>query len=416
MSLFFLFHFMLTTQPVPFRREHGAQVSSNYSLMGALNIAIIGIWLALEVFEFLAWNYRWKSWRDGVAITVVRCIPVFVLIVFFPGLMPGMMRLMAPLLTFYLSLVFRQAWSYVVVAFFWLIQLLLFFTAPVPADPPISVDSYGIVILLYQLMSILLMFLFGLFWKEDRKNRERQAALMAEIQANQEELKRYASRVSRVVALEERTRIARDIHDNLGHTLTAISIQLNKAEAFFRKNPEVSIRAIVDARTSMHEAMLDIRSTLDTLNNQTESFDLFSQVQKPLESLRQAGISVTSDVQGSTEGYNISVLLALYRFVQEGVTNILKHAEASEVHLKIRLDGDQACAELRDDGRGFDPQVMKNSDVSGYGLTGLADRINLVRGTFSIESAPGTGTVLKTCMPKDPVALIGKGDGNVARQ
>jgi signal transduction histidine kinase len=416
MSLFFLFHFMLTMQPAPFRRNVGRQVPSDYSLMGALNIAIIGFWLALEVFEFLAWNYSWKSLRDGVAITVVRCIPVCVLIVFFPGLMPGLMRLMAPLLTFYLSLVFRQAWSYAVVAFFWMVQLLLFFTAPPHADPPISDDSYGIVILLYQLMSILLMFLFGLFWKEDRKNRERQAALMAEIQANQEELKRYASGVSRVVALEERTRIARDIHDNLGHTLTAISIQLNKAEAFFRKDPEVSIKAIVDARTSMHEAMLDIRSTLDTLNNQTEGFHLFSQVQKLLESLRQAGISVTADIRGSTEGYNISVLLALYRFVQEGVTNILKHAEAGEVRLKIWLDGDQACAELRDDGKGFDPQAVKNKNVSGYGLTGLADRISLVRGTFSIESAPGSGTVLKTCMPKDPVVLIGKGSDNVARQ
>jgi signal transduction histidine kinase len=417
MTLFFLFHFMLTTQP-PFRGEHGGRIPSDYSLMVALNIAIIGFWLVLEVFEFLAWNYKWKNLRYGVAITVLRCIPALALVVFYPGLMPGMMRLMAPLLTFYLSLVFRQAWSYVVVAFFWLVQLLLFFTAPSPAEPPKSDNSYGIVILLYQLMSILLMFLFALFWKEDRKNRERQAVLTAEIQANQEELKRYASRVSRVVALEERTRIARDIHDNLGHTLTAISIQLNKAEAFFRKDPEVSIKAIIDARTSMHEAMLDIRSTLDTLNNQAEGFDLLSQVQKPLESLRQAGISVISDIRGSTEGYNISVLLALYRFVQEGVTNILKHAGAHEVNLEIRMDGDQVYAELRDDGRGFDPQAMKkrNNDVSGYGLTGLTDRISLVRGTFSVESSPGKGTILRACMPKDPVALIGKERDDVARQ
>jgi signal transduction histidine kinase len=306
----------------------------------------------------------------------------------------------------------------VVVAFFWLVQLLLFFTAPSPTEPPKSDYSYGIVILLYQLMSILLMFLFGLFWKEDRKNREQQAELTAEIQANQEELKRYASRVSRVVALEERTRIARDIHDNLGHTLTAISIQLNKAEAFFRKDPEVSIKAIVDARTSMHEAMLDIRSTLDTLNSQAEGFDLFSQVQKPLESLRQAGISVISDIQGSPEGYNISVLLALYRFVQEGVTNILKHAGAHEVVLKIWMSEEQACAELQDDGVGFDPRAAepREGEVSGYGLTGLTDRISLVRGTFSVESSPGKGTILRACMPKDPVALIGKRRDDVARQ
>ena len=266
-------------------------------------------------------------------------------------------------------------------------------------------------ILLYQLMSIMLMFLFARFWKEDRSNRERQAELTAEIQASQEELRRYASRVSHVVALEERTRLARDIHDNLGHTLTAISIQLNKAEAFFKKDPDVSMKAIVDARSSMHEAMLDIRSTLDTLNAQVEDFDLFAQVQKPLWSLRQAGILVDLNIKGSTDGYNIAVLLALYRFVQEGVTNILKHAEAHNVSLEIRLNGEQACAELRDDGRGFDSQTLKNEKnaASGYGLTGLADRIGLVRGTFSVESTPGKGTMLKACMPKDPVTLIGKG-------
>ena len=379
--------------------------------MTALNFAIIGFWLVLEVFEFLAWNYKWKSLKQGLVITAVRCIPFFALLAFFPRVIPGMMGLMAPLLTFYLSLAFSQAWSYVVVGLFWLVQILLFFTVGLATAPPKSDKSYGIVILLYQLMSIMLMFLFARFWKEDRSNRERQAELTAEIQASQEELRRYASRVSHVVALEERTRIARDIHDNLGHTLTAISIQLNKAEAFFKKDPDVSMKAIVDARSSMHEAMLDIRSTLDTLNAQVEDFDLFAQVQKPLWSLRQAGILVDLNIKGSTDGYNIAVLLALYRFVQEGVTNILKHAEAHNVSLEIRLNGEQACAELRDDGRGFDSQTLKNEKnaASGYGLTGLADRIGLVRGTFSVESTPGKGTMLKACMPKDPVTLIGKG-------
>jgi signal transduction histidine kinase len=415
MTLFFLFHFMLTTQPISFRRGHEGPLPADFSLILALNIAIIGFWFVLEVFEFLAWNYKWKNLKYGIAITTLRCVPVIALVAFFPRLIPGMMKLMAPLLTFYLSLVFRRAWSYIVVGFFWLVQMLLFFTAPPPENSK-SDNSYGIVILLYQLMSIMLMFLFAQFWKEDRKNRERQAALTAEIQASQEELKRYASKVSHIVALEERTRIARDIHDNLGHTLTAISIQLNKAEAFFKKDPEVSIKAIIDARSSMHEAMLDIRSTLDTLNAQVEGFDLRSQVQKPLWSLRQAGISVISDIKGSTDGYNISVLLALYRFVQEGVTNILKHAEAHTVNLEIRLDSDRAFAELRDDGKGFDPRAAQNRKdrVSGYGLTGLADRINLVRGTFSVESVPGKGTVLKASMPRDPVALIGKERSDVA--
>jgi signal transduction histidine kinase len=416
MSLFFLFHLILTTQPIPFSRGYEAQLPRDFSRMLILNIATIGFWLALEIFEFLVWNYKWKNLRHGLTITLVRCAPVIALVVFSPKIIPDMMKLMAPLLTFYLSLVFRRAWSYATVVFFWMLQLFLFFTAPLPVDLPKFNNSYGIVILLYQLMSIVLMFLFGWFWKEDRMIRDRQASLTAELQASQEELKRYASRVSQVVVLEERTRIARDIHDNLGHTLTAISIQLNKAEAFFKKDPEISMESITDARSSLHEAMLDIRSTLDTLNAPFEDFDLRKQIQKSLWSLKQAGISMTSDITGSIEGYNISVLLALYRFVQEGVTNILKHSEARAVNLKIRFEDDRASAELSDDGVGFDPDALQNKEnkISRYGLTGLADRVNLVKGTFSIESRPGKGTCLRVNVPKDPVTLINKGGTGVA--
>lgn len=416
MTLFFLFHLILTTQPIPFRGKSDAGLPGDYSLLLFLNIAIIGFWMALEIFEFWVWNYTWKTLKYGILITLIRCIPVIALIVFFPTNILGMMRLLAPLLTFYFSVVFRRAWSYMVVALFWGVQLYLFITIPPPHNVLNATNSYGIVILLYQLMSIILMFLFAQFWKEDRVIRERQSMLTAEIQANQEELKRYASKVSQVVALEERTRIARDIHDNLGHTLAAISIQLNKAEAYFKKDPKVSIGAIIDARSSMQEAMLDIRSTLDTLNSPFESFNLREQIQKPLMNLKQAGISVTSEMNGSAEGYSISVLLALYRFVQEGVTNILKHAEAHSVHLIITLEDDQVLAELHDDGKGFDIDTLqKRKDNSGYGLMGLTDRINLVRGTFSVESEYGKGTVLRVMMPKDPVTIINTGSVDVAR-
>jgi len=410
MTLFFLFHIMLTLQPLFSMRRVVEDPTGFSSLLPTFDIAIVAFWFILEAFEFLVWNYAWPNTRSGVEITALRCVPLLICVVFFPRFTFGMMTLMAPLLTFYFSLVVQPMWQYGIMIFFCAVQLSLSYWISLQMVMPESNKQYELVILLYQLMSIILMFLFAKFWKEDRKNRERQRMLTMEIQASQKELRKYASHVSRVVALEERTRIARDIHDSLGHTLTAVSIQLNKAEAFFEKDPKVSTRAISDARLSMHEAMIDVRSTLDTLNAQSEGFDLFAQVRKPLESLSQAGIHVHRDFVGNAEGYNIAVLLALYRFVQEGATNILKHADAHEVSLEIILDGHQAYAELRDDGVGFDQNAQegKGKELSGYGLTGLADRIALVRGTFSVESSAGHGTTLKISMPKDPVALIGR--------
>jgi len=410
MSLFFLFHFMLTSRPLFYTRRYTRADSGLPSLFTLLNIAIVGFWFILELFEFLAWNYRWKKSFHGFFITALRCLPILGIIFFDPRALPGMMTLVAPLLTFYLSLVFKQFWRYGVAVFFCAIQLGLFYYTPPHSPPQNSENQYELVILLYQLMSIVLMFLFAQLWEQDRKNRDHQAALTAEITASHEELRKFATQVSRTVALEERTRIARDIHDSLGHTLTAASIQLNKAQAFFDKDAAVSRLAIADARSSMQEAMSDVRSTLETLNANSEGFDLIAQAAKPLESLKRGGVKVTSQFSGSPDGFNIAVLLALYRFIQEGATNILKHSEAHNAKLTVVFQKSWVNAELSDDGRGFIPGSMGvgNPKSGAYGLSGLMDRIALVRGEFTVSSTPGLGTTLKTKMPRDPVSHIGK--------
>ncbi len=410
MSLFFLFHFMLTSRPLFYTRRYTRGEAGLPSLFTFLNVAIVGFWFILELFEFLAWNYRWRKPFHGYAITALRCLPILGILIFDPRALPGMMTLVAPLLTFYLSLAFKQLWRYGVTVFFFAVQLGLFYYTPPRAVPPSSANQYELVILLYQLMSIVLMFLFAQLWEQDRRNRDHQAALTAEITASHGELKKFASQVSRTVALEERTRIARDIHDSLGHTLTAASIQLNKAEAFFERDSTVSKKAIADARSTMQEAMVDVRSTLETLNANSEGFDLFVQATKPLESLEQGGVAVERSFSGSSDGFNIAVLLALYRFIQEGATNILKHSEARNAKLTIEFEESWVSAELSDNGRGFVYKSIQSpaAEFGAYGLSGLADRIALVRGDFSVTSTPGSGTVLRAKLPRDPVSRIEK--------
>jgi len=416
MSLFFLFHFMLTSRPLFYTRRYTRGDSGLPSIFTLLNVAIVGFWFILELFEFLAWNYRWKKPLHGFFITTLRCLPILGILVFDARALPGMMTLVAPLLTFYLSLVVKQFWRYGVTIFFSAVQLGLYYYTPPLSPVSNSPNQYELVILLYQLMSIVLMFLFAQLWEQDRRNRDHQALLTAEITASHEALKKFASQVSKTVALEERTRIARDIHDSLGHTLTAASIQLNKAEAFFEKDSAVSKQAIVDARSSMQEAMADVRSTLETLNANSDGFDFYVQAAKALDTLERNGITVNRDFSGKSEGSNIAVLLALYRFIQEGSTNILKHSKAHNVNVKIEFEENLVFAEIRDDGRGFisESKMYKDSGSEAYGLSGLADRIALVRGRFEVDSVPGLGTTLRVEMPKDPVSRIGReaeGDG-----
>jgi signal transduction histidine kinase len=108
-------------------------------------------------------------------------------------------------------------------------------------------------------------------------------------------------------------------------------------------------------------------------------------------------------VEGHEEGFSKQRLLTLYRVVQEGLTNIRKHAQAHNVQLDLCFGEQEAVLSLHDDGRGFDPSMQHN----GYGLQGIQERLEIIGGMLTIESesgtgsAPGKGTRLNVRVPKD---------------
>jgi signal transduction histidine kinase len=108
-------------------------------------------------------------------------------------------------------------------------------------------------------------------------------------------------------------------------------------------------------------------------------------------------------IQGDETVYPSSIMIALYRAAQEGLTNIQKHAGANRVELRVELGDQQACLFLKDNGHGFDPAMLTVAAAQpGFGLRGIRERLELLRGQLSLESSPHQGTVLKVVVPRNP--------------
>ncbi len=188
--------------------------------------------------------------------------------------------------------------------------------------------------------------------------------------------------VAELSAAAERARVARDLHDDLGHHLTAIVVQLEKAAAFHDREPATAKAAVLDAERSARRALGEVRESVRSLR----SFHLFAALDELV------GDDVTLVVGGSPEGHETGALHALYRAAQEAITNSRRHAGATRIVVTVELDAEQARLTVVDDGRGM------GSAAEGFGLLGMRERVALAGGRVEVAGASG-GTRLTVTIP-----------------
>ena len=196
-------------------------------------------------------------------------------------------------------------------------------------------------------------------------------------------------RLAELSAAVERTRLARDLHDGLGHHLTAIAVQLEKSEAFRDRDPVAADRAIRDAHRSARQALAEVRSSVRAMRTDTTPFDLPSAL---ADLVRDTDVELT--VVGGQNGADRAALTTIYRAAQESLTNASRHAGASIVTARLVFGPHEARLEVADDGRGFDTATPE-----GFGLRGMRERAGLVGGRVDVISAPGAGTRVTVVVP-----------------
>jgi signal transduction histidine kinase len=259
-------------------------------------------------------------------------------------------------------------------------------------------------------LALVLLLIFARALQRDKEHQRYTEQLLADLQTSHRELQAYAAQIAELATVEERNRLARDIHDSLGHYLMGVNIQLERAQVFHTRDPQQSLLAIQEAKQAAEDALRDVRRSVAGLRETDTTFSLQHSLTDLLNNLASNELQIDFQFSGNEDGYSRMTLLTLYRAVQEGLTNIQKHANATLVKLEVELSVQQACLCLSDNGRGFETSLQQPTITNGvgYGLQGIRERIGLVRGQMTLTSTPQQGTTLLITVPKNPLILTGK--------
>lgn len=201
-------------------------------------------------------------------------------------------------------------------------------------------------------------------------------------------------------AIEERSRLAREIHDTLAQGLTGIALHLETADALLdAKGGLTTIQGYIQQALKMTRASLDEarRSVLDLRAIPLENHTLAEALQALAESYQtKLNLKVVFSAIGKHYPLPVQVETGLYRVAQEALTNIQKHAEARRIILHLATTPDQVQLSISDDGHGFDPEKLP---PGRFGLIGLNERVKLLGGQFHLQSSPGKGTRVEVIVP-----------------
>jgi signal transduction histidine kinase len=202
----------------------------------------------------------------------------------------------------------------------------------------------------------------------------------------------------RVVAGQEleRQRLARELHDETGQALTSILLGLKAIEE--AGNGQDVRQSVLELRELVVGTLQDVRRLAVELRPKAlDDFGLVAALQRLAETFaEQTGIRVHVEAALGDSRLPAERETALYRIIQEALTNVIKHAQARTVSLVLTRKGDRVVAVIEDDGRGFDPEDMRDERL---GLLGMRERIALVNGRLSVESRPGEGTTIAVEVP-----------------
>lgn len=207
-------------------------------------------------------------------------------------------------------------------------------------------------------------------------------------------LAEYAAQAEELATMRERNRLAREIHDNLGHYLTVVNTQIEAARIVMNSDPARSEYLLERAQSLTREGLGEIRRSVAALRAETlEIRRLPDAIRALIDEHAEAGLRVDYRIEGEPGMIDSPIEMALYRVAQEGLTNIRKHARAASAELRLRFGSDRIALSLHDDG------VGSAEAGSGFGLMGLEERIRLLGGTFRVTTAPGAGFTLQVEVP-----------------
>lgn len=203
-----------------------------------------------------------------------------------------------------------------------------------------------------------------------------------------------SAEVADLAAANERNRLAREIHDTLGHYLTVIHVQLEAAKALAHTDADRGLLAINRAQALAKDGLTAVRQSVKALREDARVEGIAEQLASLVDAVRDETFNATLRTTGTPRAVSAAAALALHRTALEALTNVRRHAAATEVEFLLAFDAaDRVTLRVSDDGRGT------STVDGGFGLTGIRERAEQLGGTASYRTAPGEGFTLEVVLP-----------------
>jgi NarL family two-component system sensor histidine kinase YdfH len=251
----------------------------------------------------------------------------------------------------------------------------------------------------YVLVSLPVVFSITIYvrlYTRQMEARTQAQSLLRDLEAANQQLSEYAARVEDLTIVAERQRMARELHDTLSQGLAGLILQLEAVDAHLASSRPERARSILEQSMQTARATLaEARAAIDNLRQPAER-DLVMAVRQEAERFtRAAGIACEPQIDVRVEVPD-QAAEATIRAITEGLTNIARHARASQVSLRLTALEKSLEIEICDDGVGFDPEAVQ---AGHYGLLGMRERVRLAGGSFDVDSKTGEGTRIGITFP-----------------
>jgi signal transduction histidine kinase len=248
--------------------------------------------------------------------------------------------------------------------------------------------------------------LFAIAWLVGDNLRTRRAYL-AELEARAARLEREREEQAQRSVDEERTRIARELHDVIAHNVSVMVVQASAGEEVFDTDPDRAREALSAVASTGRAALAELRRLLGVIRTEGDDQGPSFAPQPGIERLdvllgqvRDTGLAVELSVLAEPRGLPEAVGLCAYRIVQEALTNTLKHADASGAQVQVRYGPDALELQVLDDGRGAS---AVNGDTGGHGIIGMRERVALFGGELTAAPRAEGGYSVRARLPLEDV-------------
>ena len=244
---------------------------------------------------------------------------------------------------------------------------------------------------------------FAIAWLIGDNLRTRRAYL-AELEARAARLEREREEQAARATLEERARIARELHDVIAHNVSVMVVQASAGEDVFDSDPRRAREALAAVASTGRDALGELRRLLGVIrpgDREGPSFEPqpgVGRLGELVEQVRDTGLAVDVSIDGEVRDIGEATSVCVYRIVQEALTNTLKHAAATRAQVSLRYDPDELTVRVSDDGRGL-TGAGGNGDAGGHGLIGMRERVALFGGDVQAGPATAGGYCVSARLP-----------------